>query len=215
MKLPRRKFLQLTASVAALPAGSRFALAQDYPSRPITMVVPAAAGGPVDTVARTVAERMKLLLGQPVIVENVTGGAGSIGVGKVARASPDGYTLIVGFSGTHVFNAAIQNLSYDVLTDFQPIAMTSNVPHLIVAKAGNPSKTLEELLVWLKANQDKVSTGMGAPAPPPISLQFYSRTSPGSGFSSCRIVAPRQRCRISWRGRSICCSMWRPIRCRI
>jgi tripartite-type tricarboxylate transporter receptor subunit TctC len=165
MKLPRRIFLQLAAGVAAFPA-LRVVSAQDYPSRPITMVVPTSAGGPVDMVARMVAERMKLPLGQPVIIENVTGAAGSIGVGRVARSAPDGYTLILGFSGTHVFNGAIQNLSYDVLTDFEPITMTSIVPHLIVTKAGIPSKSLEELLGWLRANQDKVSTGMGGTGSP-------------------------------------------------
>jgi tripartite-type tricarboxylate transporter receptor subunit TctC len=100
MKLPRRKFLHLAAGVAALSAVSRVALAQTYPSRPITMIVPFPAGGPTDTIGRIVAEGMRVSLRQPIIIENVTGAGGTIGVGRVARAVPDGYTLSVGFLGT-------------------------------------------------------------------------------------------------------------------
>ena len=105
MKLPRRKFLHLAASAAALPAVSRIARAQAYPTRPITIIVPYAAGGPTDTVGRVMAERMRDLLGQPVVVENVTGAAGSIGTGRAARAAPDGYTLSLGDVSTHVVMA--------------------------------------------------------------------------------------------------------------
>jgi tripartite-type tricarboxylate transporter receptor subunit TctC len=114
MKLPRRSFLRLTAGAAAVPAMSHIAGAQTYPSRSITMVVPFAAGGPVDTLARIVAERMRTSLGQPVVIENVTGAGGSIGAGRVARAVPDGYTLIIGIWTTHVVNGAIYALQYDV-----------------------------------------------------------------------------------------------------
>ena len=107
MKFPRRKFLQLAAGAAALPAVSRVAIAQSYPSRPITMIVPFAAGGAADTVVRIVAVHMRPLLGQSVIIENVAGANGSIGVGRVARAAPDGYTFIVGIWNTHVANGAI------------------------------------------------------------------------------------------------------------
>jgi tripartite-type tricarboxylate transporter receptor subunit TctC len=108
MKPPRRQFLRLSASVAALLAVSRFARAQNYPSRPITMIVPVSAGGPTDTIARVIAERMGALLGQTVLVENVTGGGnGVVGVGRVARAAPDGYTLSVGQWGTFVINGAV------------------------------------------------------------------------------------------------------------
>jgi tripartite-type tricarboxylate transporter receptor subunit TctC len=117
MKLPRRSFLHLTAGAAAVPAMSHIAGAQTYPSRSITMVVPFAAGGPVDTLARIVAERMRTSLGQPVVIENVTGAGGSIGAGRVARAVPDGYTLIIGIWTTHVVNGAIYALHYDVLND--------------------------------------------------------------------------------------------------
>ena len=126
MKLPRRKFLHLAAGAAALPAASRFAWAQNYPSRPITVIVPFPAGGPVDTLGRFMSERMRASLGQPVIIENVSGAAGSLGVGRVARAAPDGYTLGIGGWSTHVVNAVIYALQYDVLNDFEPIALLTN-----------------------------------------------------------------------------------------
>ncbi len=105
MKLPRRRqFLHLAAGAAALPAVSRLARAQTYPARPITMIVPFAAGGPNDGIARIMAERMRVLLGQPVMTENIDGAAGSIGTGRAARAAPDGYTISIGYWGTHVAN---------------------------------------------------------------------------------------------------------------
>ena len=111
MKLPRRRFLHLAAGAAAMPAVSRIARAQAYPTRPITIIVPYAAGGPTDTVGRVMAERMRDLLGQPVVVENVTGAAGSIGTGRAARAAPDGYTLSLGDVSTHVVNGAVRRSS--------------------------------------------------------------------------------------------------------
>ena len=118
MKLPRRDFLHLAVGAAALPAISRLAWAQAYPTRPITIVVPYPAGGPTDTLARIIADHMRTSLGQPVIIENVTGGVGSIGVGRVARAAPDGYTVSIGHWSTHVVNGATLKLPYDVLNDF-------------------------------------------------------------------------------------------------
>ena len=120
MKFPRRKFLHLAAGAAALPVVSRIAWAQAYPSRPITLGVPFTAGGGADTFSRILAERMRVTLGQPVIVENVTGGGGSIGTGRVARSAPDGYSLILGGWATHVVNGAVLTLPYDVLNDFEP-----------------------------------------------------------------------------------------------
>ena len=134
MKLPRRKFLHLAAGGAALPAVSRIARAQAYPARPITMLVGYGVGGPSDTIARIVAERMKSALGQPMVVENVTGAAGSIGVGRLARAAPDGYTIGLGDWSTHCVNAAIYNLQYDVVKDFAPISLLPNAPQIIVTK---------------------------------------------------------------------------------
>jgi tripartite-type tricarboxylate transporter receptor subunit TctC len=159
LKLPRRQFLHLAASVAALPAVSRVARAQAYPSRPITFIVPFAAGGALDVIARILSERMRASLGQTIIVENVAGANGSLGVGRVARAAPDGYTLAIGYWGTHVANGALYTLSYDVLSDFAPISLTVTNPQLIVTKNAIPAKNLRELIEWLKSNPDKASAG--------------------------------------------------------
>jgi tripartite-type tricarboxylate transporter receptor subunit TctC len=115
MKLPRRNFLHLAAGAAALPAMSRMAWSQTYPSKPVTIVVPFPAGGPVDMRARILAEHMRSSLGQPIIIENVSGAAGSFGAGRVARSAPDGYTLVIGIWSTHVVNGAVYRLQYDVL----------------------------------------------------------------------------------------------------
>ena len=133
--------------------------AQIYPSRPITMIVPLAAGGPTDTLARIVAEGMRASLGQPVVVENVTGAAATIGVGKAARSAADGYTLSIGNWFTHVLNGAIYSLPYDVLKGFEPIAVLADNPLLIVGRKSLPAKDLKELIGWLKANPDKASEG--------------------------------------------------------
>lgn len=137
------------------------AAAQTYPSRPITMVVPFPAGGPLDASARIVAERMRASLGQPIVVENVVGASGSIGAGRVARAAPDGYAFVVGGTPTHVINPAVLTLTYDVVEDFQPIALTTNAPSLIVARKTLPADDLNGLIAWLKANPDKATQGTG------------------------------------------------------
>jgi tripartite-type tricarboxylate transporter receptor subunit TctC len=167
MKLPRRQFLRLAAGAAALPAVARISWAQSYPSRPITIVVPFAAGGGTDVIGRIVAEQMRATLGQPIIIENVVGGAGSVGVGRVARAAPDGYTLDLGQWGTHVLNGAIYGLPYDVLTDFEPVSLIADSPLLVVTRKSMPAKDLKELVAWLKANPDKASqgtSGVGGPS---------------------------------------------------
>jgi tripartite-type tricarboxylate transporter receptor subunit TctC len=148
-------FVALLALVAAVAP----ARADNYPSRPITIVVPFAAGGPTDTVARIMAQAMGPVLGQSVIVENVTGAAGSIGVGRVARAAPDGYTIGIGHWSTHVVNPAVYHLNYDVLEDFAPISLIASNPQLIVSKNDVPAKDLKELIAWVKANQDQVTQG--------------------------------------------------------
>ncbi len=153
-----RALFSLIAIAVAAICGSP-ATAQPYPSRPITMVVPLAAGGPLDTIARILAEPMRLSLGQPVIVENVTGAAGSIGTGRVARAAPDGYTFGMGFLGTLVLNGAVYSLPYDVAKDIDPIALISSNPHVIVANASLPATNLRDLIAWLKLNTDKASAG--------------------------------------------------------
>jgi tripartite-type tricarboxylate transporter receptor subunit TctC len=146
-------------AIALAGIGVSRTTAQSYPSRPITMVVPLAAGGPLDTIARILAEPMRLSLGQPVIVENLTGAAGTIGTGRVARAAPDGYTFGMGFLGTLVLNGAAYSLPYDVVKDIDPIALISRNPHVIVANAALPVTNLRELIAWLKLNPDKASAG--------------------------------------------------------
>jgi tripartite-type tricarboxylate transporter receptor subunit TctC len=176
MKLPRRRFLQLAMGAATLPAVSRVAGAQAYPSRPITMIVPFAAGGPTDTLARIVAERMRLALGQPVVIENATGAGGTIGVGRAARAAPDGYSIGIGAWNTHVVNGAIYTLPYHVLNDFEPVALLANNHSVIVSKTAVPSKNLSELIGWIKANEGKVSAGTaGAGASTHIAGVFFQR----------------------------------------
>jgi tripartite-type tricarboxylate transporter receptor subunit TctC len=148
----------LTLLVASL-AGIVGANAQTYPARPITMVVPFAAGGPVDTVARILSERMRLSLGQTIVVENTTGAAGSIGVGRVARAAADGYTLSIGHWSTHVVNGAVYPLQYDLLRDFDPVALLPSNPMIVVSKNAVPAKDLKEFVGWIKGNDGKVSAG--------------------------------------------------------
>jgi tripartite-type tricarboxylate transporter receptor subunit TctC len=192
MNLPRRRFLQLAAGAAALPAVSRSARAQTYPSRPITMIVPVAVGGAMDSVARIMAERMRGVLAQPVIVENVTGASGTIGVGRVARAVGDGYTLIFGNNSTQVLNGAVYTLQYDLLNDFEPVTLVATSPILIVAKKAMPAKNLKELIVWLKANPDKASQGIpGVGSVPHLSgVLFQKETGTRFEFVSYRGLAP-------------------------
>jgi tripartite-type tricarboxylate transporter receptor subunit TctC len=151
--------LRIAAGCVLLWGGIAAAPAQVYPSRPITMVVPFAAGGPVDTVARILSEPMRATLGQSIIVENVTGAAGSIGVGRVARAAPDGYTLSIGHWSTHVVNGAIYPLPYDLLRDLEPIVLLPSNPMIVVSTNAVPAKSLNEFVGWIKANEGKVSAG--------------------------------------------------------
>jgi len=167
MKLPRRNFLHLAAGAAALPVVPRFALAQAYPTRPITVIVPFAAGGPTDAVGRLLAERMRGALGQSVTVENSSGAAGTIGVGRVARAVPDGYTLSLGIWGTHVVNGAIYTLQYDIVKDFEPVALISRESStIIIAKKTTPAKDLRELIEWLKVSHGRPLFGTGGVGSP-------------------------------------------------
>jgi tripartite-type tricarboxylate transporter receptor subunit TctC len=167
MKLLRRKFLHLAASATAFPAVSRIAWADAYPTRPVTMIVPFAAGGPTDVVGRVLAEHMRGVLGQTVIVENTAGAGGTIGVGRVARATPDGYTVGLGVWSTHVVNGAMYALPYDLIRDFEPIALTSRTLGLvIVAKKATPANDLRGFIDWLKAKPEKASfatAGVGSP----------------------------------------------------
>jgi len=179
-------------AIAAVLATAPDTRADTFPSRPITIVVPFPAGGPTDTVARILAEPMRVALGQAIIIENVTGAAGTIGTGNVARAAPTGYTLSVGFLGTHVLNGALYKLPYDVLQDFEPIALLASNPQLIVAKRAMPAKDLRELIDWLKANPDKASQGTaGVGSPAHVSGAFFqSATGTRFAFVPYRGAAP-------------------------
>jgi tripartite-type tricarboxylate transporter receptor subunit TctC len=144
----------------AILESSAHAAAQIYPSRPITIIVSFAAGGPTDTMARILAERLRTSLGQPIIVENVSGAGGSVGVGRVARAAPDGYELSFGSNTTHVFNGAVYPLQYDVVNDFEPVSLIATNPLLVIAKKTMPAQTMKDLLAWLRANPDEASMGI-------------------------------------------------------
>jgi tripartite-type tricarboxylate transporter receptor subunit TctC len=147
----------LAAILAAALTSIVPASAQVYPAKPITIIVPFGAGGPADTLARLLGERMKTTLGQNIIVENAPGAAGSIGVGRVVRAAPDGYTIGIGHLGTHVFNGALQNLAYDLQKDLAPIILLPSNYSVIVTKKDVPAKDLKELVAWLKANPGQAS----------------------------------------------------------
>lgn len=151
------KRLVLGAVLVTMSFGA--AAAQSSPSRPIIMVVPFAAGGPTDTVARIVAQGMGPALGQSVLIENTAGAAGTIGVGRVARATPDGYTIVLGHWSTFVVNAAVYRLPYDVVNDFEPISLIADNSLLIVSRKDVPAQNLDELITWVKANQNTITEG--------------------------------------------------------
>lgn len=163
--------------VAALVTllGTVSASAQSYPTRTVTAIVPASAGGPTDTIGRIVMARAQQILGQTIVVENVGGASGTIGTGRVVRAEPDGYTIGIGGVNHYVVNASVYPLNYDVLNDFAPISMLSNGPMIIMSRNSLPAKNLAELITWLKANPDTVTFGTGGLASPPhisgLSLQ--------------------------------------------
>jgi len=160
MQFPqRRQFLHLAAGAAALPAFSRIARAQDYPTRPITLVVPYAAGGGADTVLRIITERMRTLLDQTIIIENVGGASGAIGTGRVFRAAPDGYTLGAGNWSTHVANGVLYTLPYNVLSDFEPVALHQIFYYVLAVRKALLVDNLQELIGSLKANPHKASLG--------------------------------------------------------
>ncbi len=152
------------------------AKAQSYPARSITMVVPYPAGGPSDTLARVVAERMKTALGQTVIVENVTGAGGSIGTGRVARAAPDGYTLALGHVQTHVINAATQNLQYDVVKDFEPVSLIADTPQWLIGRPTIPASDVKGFIAWLKAQDGKATSGaVGVGGPTDLAAAYFQK----------------------------------------
>ena len=186
----RRTFVQGVSTPAILwPLAVR---AQAYPTRPITIVVPFAAGGPTDTIARVIGEGLRASLDQSIIIENVSGAAGTIGVGRVARATPDGYTIGIGQWGSHVANGAIYKLPYDLLNDFAPIAWIANGTPLIVSKNSIPAANLMELIAWLKANPGNGLQGTaGVGSPQHIAgVYFQGETGTRFQFIPYRGVAP-------------------------
>jgi tripartite-type tricarboxylate transporter receptor subunit TctC len=152
--------LLIVLSAALLP---QRAAAQAYPSRPVTMIVPFAAGGSADAVARIVADGMAAPLGQPVIIENDGGASGTIGMGRAVRATPDGYTLCFGSWASHVVNGGVRTLPFDVLDDFAPVALIASNPLIIVARKDLPADDLKALVAWIKANPSKALLGTAGP----------------------------------------------------
>jgi tripartite-type tricarboxylate transporter receptor subunit TctC len=161
MTLARRTFLQFTGPAAAA-ALSRTVRAQGWPARPITMIVPYPPGGPTDVLARVLAEQMRGALGQPIIIENIGGADGSIGVARAARAKADGYTIELGAMSTHIVSAAMHSLPYDVLNDFAPVLPLVTTPQILLARNNIPANDLAELIAWLRASPATASVGNGS-----------------------------------------------------
>ena len=160
MRLPRRNFLRLAVGAAALPAMARAAWAQAYPTRPITMVIPFAAGGPTDVIGRLLAQRAGQLLGQQILVENVTGGGGTIGSLRVAKAAPDGHAMVLGNLGSHATSVGIyKSLAYNPLGDFEPVALVAKTLMVLVVKKEMQVKTLRDFIAYAEANKGKLSFG--------------------------------------------------------
>jgi tripartite-type tricarboxylate transporter receptor subunit TctC len=184
------RVLTFAVALAGILAGG--AQAQTYPARPITLIVPYSAGGPTDTLARIMAEHMRTSLGQPITIENVTGAGGSIGVGRVARAAPDGYTLGIGQVSTNGFNGAVYQLPYDLLKDLAPVGLLTTAPMWIIGKGDLPASNIKELVAWLRANPDKASmaaVGWGG-ASHLCGVYFQSHTGTRLTFVPYRGAAP-------------------------
>jgi tripartite-type tricarboxylate transporter receptor subunit TctC len=176
--------VMIAAALAASLGAAGVASAQVYPSRSVTLVVSYPAGGPTDAIGRIMAEGLRASLRQTLIIENVAGAAGSIGTGRVARAAPDGYTLIFGNWASHVVNGAVYSLQYDVLNDFEPVSLIATQPMVIVARKTLPATDLKELVAWLKANPDKASAGgAGAGSANHVATVFFQKQT-GTRFQS-------------------------------
>ena len=174
----RKRLAFAAVGLAILSTGAGAALAQGYPSRPISVVVPFPPGGQVDSVARLILDRMRATLGQPLIVENAGGASGTIGTGRAVRAAPDGYMLSMGNWTSHVGGPAMYAINYDILKDLEPVSLLLIAPTVIVGKRDLPPNTLPELIAWLKANPDKASAAtVGAGSPGHVSgIHFQNVT---------------------------------------
>jgi tripartite-type tricarboxylate transporter receptor subunit TctC len=173
-RVHQRAFLAACVTIAVVVAILDRARAEDYPSRPLTMVVPFPAGGPTDTLARILTDRMSVTLGQPIIIENVGGASGSLGVGRVVHAAPDGYTIGIGQWGTHVLNGGIYSLPYDLLRDLEPVAEIASGPQIIVAKKTLAAANLSELVDWLRAHPNQAAAGtVGAGSGSHVAAVFF------------------------------------------
>jgi tripartite-type tricarboxylate transporter receptor subunit TctC len=171
---------RIVATILAVLVSSA-AHAQSFPSHPVTIVAPFPAGGPADTLARVIAEPMREILGQPVLVENVPGAGGNLGVGRVARAEPDGYTIGIGQWSTHVVNPVTYSLPYDV-REMAPVALLTITPQLIIARKDFPAKDVKELVAWLKANPDKATAAtVGAAGGAQVSAVYFQKET-GTAF---------------------------------
>jgi tripartite-type tricarboxylate transporter receptor subunit TctC len=198
----RKAFAALLAACLAL-LGNSALTAENYPTHALTMIVPFPAGGATDTLARYLGERMRPILGQSVIIENVGGAAGTLGVTRAVRAAADGYTLSIGTSTTHMLTGGLYALPFDLLADLEPVILIGSEPLLIVGRKSLPAEDLKGLITWLKANPDKASVGIaGVGATGHLAgLSFQKLT--GQNSSSCPIAAMGLRCRICWPSRSI------------
>jgi tripartite-type tricarboxylate transporter receptor subunit TctC len=188
--MTRRHFLTASAAGGLAFASAPIAWAQAYPSRPITLVVPFPAGGNNDATARVLAEQIRGSLGQLVIIENVSGADGGIGTGRVARARPDGYTIQLGSTSTHMMNGAVYSLPYDVVNDFAPISPLVTLPYVLFARKTMPAKDMNELVAWLRANPNKVSAGIGATSLRLLTVFFQKETGTQFTLVPYRGVAP-------------------------
>jgi len=175
-----RKLIALAAAALALSGSG--ARAESYPVRPITIVVPYAAGGPTDVLVRILGERMRASLGQPLVTEYVSGAAATIGLGRVARAAPDGYTMLIGHLGSNVVAPALYSLSFDVLKDLAPVAQLPRNPFLLVGRSAIPAKDTRELVSWIRANQGKVSFGAPGVNSLPYVASIYFQNLTGTHF---------------------------------
>jgi tripartite-type tricarboxylate transporter receptor subunit TctC len=174
----------LAAALALLAGMTGGVWAQGYPAKPVTIVIPLAAGGAVDRMVRTITEPMRATLGQPILVENVGGAGGTLGVARVARAAPDGYTISIGTWGTHVLNAFVYSPPYDLIKDFEPVALLPNVPQWFIGRKNLPPNTLLELVAWLKANPGKATSGSVGTGGSSTVCTFYFQKATGTTYTT-------------------------------